>query len=354
MPETDVRDLLQAGLHFGHQTRRWNPRMGRYIWGERDGIHIIDLLQTQVLLDEARDFAAEVAAGGGTVLFVGTKKQASDGVKEWADKCGMPYVNQRWLGGLLTNFHTISKRIDRLHELDGLKNDGQLDLLPTKERMSMEAELEKLTYNLGGVRDMERLPDAIVIIDVKTEAIGLREAEILRIPIIALVDSNVDPGNVSYPIPGNDDAIRSCDLVIRTLGEAIRDFGLDVPRGRGQAQGRGRGAPPPRGGGAAQARGRGARAQGRRGGRREGGRGEGQGRRPSSRRRQRLRARRRARRRPRRRAPEQPKEEGRKWRTSQPRTSRTCASAPAPGSWTASPHWRRPRATSTARSRSCA
>ena len=221
MPETDVRDLLTAGLHFGHQTRRWNPRMGRYIWGERDGIHIIDLLQTQKLLDQARDFAAEAAAQGGTVLFVGTKKQARDGVKEWADKCGMPYVNQRWLGGLLTNFHTISKRIDRLHELDGLKNDGQLDLLPTKERMSMEAELEKLTYNLGGVRDMKRLPEAVIIIDVKTEAIGLREAEILRIPIIALVDSNVDPGNIDYPVPGNDDAIRSCDLVIRTLGEAI-------------------------------------------------------------------------------------------------------------------------------------
>jgi small subunit ribosomal protein S2 len=221
LPETDVRELLQAGLHFGHQTRRWNPRMGRYIWGERDGIHIIDLLQTQELLDQATSFASEVAAGGGTVLFVGTKKQASDGVKEWAHKCGMPYVNQRWLGGLLTNFHTISKRIERLHELDGLKQDGQLDLLPTKERMSMEAELEKLTYNLGGVRDMKRLPDAVVIIDVKTEAIGLREAEILRIPIIALVDSNVDPGSVSHPIPGNDDAIRSCDLVIRTLGQAI-------------------------------------------------------------------------------------------------------------------------------------
>jgi small subunit ribosomal protein S2 len=195
--------------------------MGRYIWGERDGIHIIDLMQTQELLDEATSFASEVAAGGGTVLFVGTKKQARDGVKEWAHKCGMPYVNQRWLGGLLTNFHTISKRIERLHELDGLKQDGQLDLLPTKERMSMEAELEKLTYNLGGVRDMKRLPDAVVIIDVKTEAIGLREAEILRIPIIALVDSNVDPSAVSHPIPGNDDAIRSCDLVIRTLGQVI-------------------------------------------------------------------------------------------------------------------------------------
>jgi len=195
--------------------------MSRYIWGERDGIHIIDLLQTERLLDEARSFVAEVAAGGGTVLFVGTKKQARDGIKEWATRCGMPYVNQRWLGGLLTNFHTISKRIERLHELDALKNDGQLELLPTKERMSMEAELEKLTYNLGGVRDMDRLPNAVIIIDVKTEAIGLREAEILRIPIIALVDSNVDPGTVSYPIPGNDDAIRSCDLVIRTLGEAI-------------------------------------------------------------------------------------------------------------------------------------
>ncbi len=221
MPETDVRDLLQAGLHFGHQTRRWNPRMGRYIWGERDGIHIIDLMQTQELLDEARDFSAEVASQGGTVLFVGTKKQASDGVKDWATRSGMPYVNQRWLGGLLTNFHTISKRIDRLHELDGLKNEGQLELLPTKERMSMEAELDKLTYNLGGVRDLKRLPEAIVIIDVKTEAIALREAEILRIPIIALVDSNVDPSPVSHPIPGNDDAIRSCDLVIGTLGQAI-------------------------------------------------------------------------------------------------------------------------------------
>ncbi len=195
--------------------------MGRYIWGERDGIHIIDLTQTQKLLDQARDFAVEVAGQGGTILFVGTKKQASDGVKEWADRCGMPYVNQRWLGGLLTNFQTISKRIDRLHELDSLKAEGQLDLLPTKERMSMEAELAKLTYNLGGVRDMEKLPQAVVIIDLKTEEIGLREAARLRIPIIGLVDSNVDPVPVNYPIPGNDDAIRSCNMVIGTLGEAI-------------------------------------------------------------------------------------------------------------------------------------
>jgi small subunit ribosomal protein S2 len=221
LPEAELRQLLEAGLHFGHQTRRWNPRMRRYIWGERDGIHIIDLLQTEALLARARDFAADVAGRGGSVLFVGTKKQARDAIKEWADRCEMPYVNQRWLGGLLTNFQTISQRIDRLHELTELKEGGQLDLLPTKERMSMEAELEKLEYNLGGVRDMKRLPQAVLIIDLKTEAIALREAERLRIPIIGLVDSNVDPVPVAYPVPGNDDAIRSCELVIRTVGEAV-------------------------------------------------------------------------------------------------------------------------------------
>jgi small subunit ribosomal protein S2 len=221
MPETEIRQLLEAGLHFGHQTRRWNPRMRRYIWGERDGIHVIDLLQTEALLAAARDFASDVAGRGGTVLFVGTKKQARDAIKEWADRCEMPYVNQRWLGGLLTNFHTISQRIDRLHELTELKAEGRLDLLPTKERMSMEAELEKLEYNLGGVRDMKRLPQAVLIIDLKTEAIALREAERLRIPIIGLVDTNVDPVPVEYPIPGNDDAIRSCELVIRTIGDAV-------------------------------------------------------------------------------------------------------------------------------------
>jgi small subunit ribosomal protein S2 len=195
--------------------------MQRYIWGERDGIHIIDLLQTERLLAEARGFAAEVAGKGGTILFVGTKKQARDAIREWADRTGMPYVNLRWLGGLLTNFQTISKRIDRLHDLDALKEGGQLDLLPTKERMSMEAELERLTYNLGGVRDMKRLPQAVLIIDLKTEEIALREAQRLRIPIIGLVDTNVDPVGVDYPIPGNDDAIRSCELVIRTIGEAV-------------------------------------------------------------------------------------------------------------------------------------
>ena len=223
MPEPGIRELLEAGLHFGHQTRRWNPRMGRYLHGERDGIHVIDLLQTERLLHEAREFASEVAGKGGSILFVGTKKQARDAIREWAGRSEMPYVNQRWLGGLLTNFQTISKRIDRLHELTSLKEDGQLDLLPTKERMTREAELEKLDYNLGGVRNLSRLPQAVVIIDLKTEEIALREAERLGLPIIGLVDTNVDPSPVDYPIPGNDDAIRSCELVIRTIGEAVTE-----------------------------------------------------------------------------------------------------------------------------------
>jgi len=221
MSEPGIKELLEAGLHFGHQTRRWDPAMRPYIYGERDGIHIIDLLQTEHLLAEARRFAADVASKGGAILFVGTKKQARDAVREWAEKCGMPYVNQRWLGGLLTNFHTMSARIDRLHELTELQDAGQLDLLPTKERMAREAELAKLEYNLGGVRDMQRLPQAALIIDLKTEAIGVREAERLRIPIIGLVDSNVDPVPIDYPVPGNDDSIRSCELVIRTVGEAV-------------------------------------------------------------------------------------------------------------------------------------
>ena len=221
MSEPGLADLLQAGLHFGHQTRRWNPRMRRYIHGESDGIHIIDLLQTEHLLAEARRFAVDAASQGGAVLFVGTKKQARDTIKEWADRCEMPYVNQRWLGGLLTNFQTMSARIDRLHELTGRKESGQLDLLPTKERMSMEAELEKLEYNLGGVRDMKRLPQAMLVIDLKTEAIAVAEAQRLRIPILGLVDSNVDPIPVDFPIPGNDDSIRSCSMVVSTIGEGI-------------------------------------------------------------------------------------------------------------------------------------
>ncbi|MDX6626084.1 MAG: small subunit ribosomal protein [Solirubrobacterales bacterium] len=223
MPEAGLKELLEAGVHFGHQTRRWNPNMRRFIFGELDGIHIIDLLQTEALLENARRFAGELASGGGTVLFVGTKKQARDTVQEWADRCQMPYVNKRWLGGLLTNFNTMSQRIARLHELNGWKEDGKLDLLPTKERMGMEAELAKLEFNLGGVRDMDRLPDAVFVTDLKTEEIAVHEAARLRIPIIGLVDTNCDPSPVDYVIPGNDDAIRSCELVIGTIGGAVED-----------------------------------------------------------------------------------------------------------------------------------
>ena len=221
MPEAGLTELLQAGVHFGHQTRRWNPNMRRFIFGELDGIHIIDLLQTEALLENARRFAGELASGGGTVLFVGTKKQARDVVQEWADRCKMPYVNKRWLGGLLTNFNTMSTRIARLHELNGWKEEGKLDLLPTKERMNMEAELAKLEFNLGGVRDMDRLPDAVFVTDLKTEEIAVHEAARLRIPIIGLVDTNCDPTPVDFVIPGNDDAIRSCQLIIGTIGGAV-------------------------------------------------------------------------------------------------------------------------------------
>jgi small subunit ribosomal protein S2 len=223
MPEAGLKELLEAGVHFGHQTRRWNPNMRRYIFGELDGIHIIDLIQTEALLENARRFAGELASGGGTVLFVGTKKQARGPVQEWADRCKMPYVNQRWLGGLLTNFNTISARISRLHELTEWRDEGKLELLPTKERMGMQAELAKLEYNLGGVRDMDRLPDAVFVTDLKTEEIAVREAARLRIPIIGLVDTNCDPTPIDYVVPGNDDAIRSCQLVIGTIGAAVEE-----------------------------------------------------------------------------------------------------------------------------------
>jgi small subunit ribosomal protein S2 len=223
MPEAGLKELLEAGVHFGHQTRRWNPKMRRYIFGELDGIHIIDLVQTEALLENARRFAGELSSGGGTLLFVGTKKQARGPVQEWAERCKMPYVNQRWLGGLLTNFNTISQRISRLHELTEWQEGGKLDLLPTKERMGMQAELAKLEYNLGGVRDMDRLPDAVFVTDLKTEEIAVREAVRLRIPIIGLVDTNCDPTQIDYVVPGNDDAIRSCQLVIGTIGSAVEE-----------------------------------------------------------------------------------------------------------------------------------
>src|SRR4051794_33667166 len=220
--QVGIRELLEAGVHFGHQTRRWNPKMRRFIHGEREGIYIIDLLKTADLLEQAQRFAEGVANRGGTILFVGTKKQARDAVKEVAESCGMPYVNQRWLGGVLTNFQTISQRIRRLHDLERYETEGQLALLPTQERMRAQADLEKLRANLGGVKNMQRPPDAMFVIDLKTEAIAVKEAQRLRIPIIGLVDTNVDPDGIQYVIPGNDDAIKSCRVVAEAIGNVIR------------------------------------------------------------------------------------------------------------------------------------
>jgi len=216
-----MRELLEAGVHFGHQTRRWNPKMRRYIFGERGGIYIIDLTKTLELLEEASAFARNVTERGGTILFVGTKKQAQDAVSENATRVGMPYVSNRWLGGLLTNWRTISERIAYLHDLRRLKTDGQLELLPPKERMGMEAELEKLEANLGGVADMKRQPDAVFVIDLKKEQLAVREAQRLGLPVIGLVDTNADPDEATYVIPGNDDAMRSCNLVTRVVADAV-------------------------------------------------------------------------------------------------------------------------------------
>ena len=218
-----MRELLEAGVHFGHQTRRWNPKMRRFIFGERGGIYIIDLQKTAESLEEAQSFVRNLGERGGTVLFVGTKKQAQDSVEEEAKRTGMPYVNHRWLGGLLTNWRTISERIEHLHELRRLQEEGQLDLLPPKERISMQAELEKLEANLGGVADMRRQPDAVVIIDLRKEQLAVREARRLHIPVIALVDTNCDPDEADFVIPGNDDAIRSCSLVVRAIGDAVAE-----------------------------------------------------------------------------------------------------------------------------------
>ncbi len=221
MAQVGIKELLEAGVHFGHQTRRWNPKMRRFIFGERDGIYIIDLLQTQELLEQARRFSADVSRRGGTVLFVGTKKQARDTIRDTAQSADMPFVNHRWLGGLLTNFQTISQRIKRLHDLERFETEGQLQLLPTRERMAAQADLEKLRANLGGVKNMQRVPDAVFVIDLKTEAIAVREAQRLRIPIIGLVDTNCDPDGIDFVIPGNDDAIRSCAAVTRAVGEVV-------------------------------------------------------------------------------------------------------------------------------------
>jgi small subunit ribosomal protein S2 len=238
--QVGIAELLEAGVHFGHQTRRWNPKMRRFIFGERGGNYIIDLVKTQALLEQAQAFAGDLAHRGGTVLFVGTKKQARDTVKDVAESADMPYVNHRWLGGLLTNFQTISLRINRLHDLERYETEGQLALLPTRERMSAQADLAKLRANLGGVKNMQRVPDAMFVIDLKTEAIAVKEAQRLRIPIIGLVDTNCDPDGIDYVVPGNDDAIRSCALITQAIGEVVKDghsvFRAEEERARKEAE----------------------------------------------------------------------------------------------------------------------
>ena len=221
MSVVTMRELLEAGVHFGHQTRRWNPKMRRFIFTERGGIYIIDLQQTQQLLEQAHAFVRNISERGGSVLFVGTKKQAQDAVADQAKRVGMPYVSHRWLGGLLTNWRTISERIERLHELRRLRDEGQLELLPSKERIGMLAELEKLDTNLGGVADMQRLPDAVFLIDLRKEQLAVREARRLGLPIIGLVDTNCDPDDSDFVIPGNDDAIRACSLIARVVADGI-------------------------------------------------------------------------------------------------------------------------------------
>jgi small subunit ribosomal protein S2 len=221
MSVVSMRELLEAGVHFGHQTRRWDPKMKRFIFTERGGIYIIDLQQTLQLVEDAHNFAQNLAERGGSMLFVGTKKQSQDAVAEEAKRVGMPYVNHRWLGGLLTNWRTIANRIERLHDLRRLNEDGQLDLLPAKERIAMLAELEKLEANLGGVADMRKQPDAVFIVDLRKEQLAVREARRLGLPIVALVDTNCDPDEADYVIPGNDDAIRSCSLIVRAIADGI-------------------------------------------------------------------------------------------------------------------------------------
>jgi small subunit ribosomal protein S2 len=238
--QVGIAELLEAGVHFGHQTRRWNPKMRRFIFGERGGNYIIDLVKTQALLEQAQAFAGDLAHRGGTVLFVGTKKQARDTIKDVAESADMPFVNHRWLGGLLTNFQTISLRIHRLHDLERYETEGQLGLLPTRERMAAQADLAKLRANLGGVKNMQRVPDAMFVIDLKTEAIAVKEAQRLRIPIIGLVDTNCDPDGIDYVVPGNDDAIRSCALITQAIGEVVKDghsvFRAEEERARKEAE----------------------------------------------------------------------------------------------------------------------
>lgn len=220
MASVTIKQLLEAGVHFGHQTRRWNPAMEPYLYGERGGIHIIDLRKTADLIEEAVTFVRDTVADGGTVLFVGTKKQVQAAVAEEATRAGMPYVNYRWLGGMLTNFQTIKKRIAYMKELERMDSSGEMEGLPKKERLRLRRELEKLQRNLGGVADLQRTPQAVFIVDTNIEHIALGEAKRLKIPVIALCDSNSDPSDVEFVVPGNDDAVRSAQLVASVIADA--------------------------------------------------------------------------------------------------------------------------------------
>ena len=221
MSVISMKQLLEAGVHFGHQTRRWNPKMAPYIYTERNGIYIIDLQKSVGKVDEAYNAVSEIAANGGTILFVGTKKQAQDAIKTEAERCGMYYVNERWLGGMLTNFKTIQSRINRLKEIEAMSEDGTFDVLPKKEVIALKKEWEKLEKNLGGIKEMKKLPDAIFIVDPKKERICVQEAHTLGIPLIGIADTNCDPEELDYVIPGNDDAIRAVKLIVAKMADAV-------------------------------------------------------------------------------------------------------------------------------------
>lgn len=216
-----MKQLLEAGVHFGHQTRRWDPKMAPYIYTERNGIHIIDLQKTVGMVDEAYKAIFDIVAQGGTILFVGTKKQASETIAEEATRCGMYYVNERWLGGMLTNFRTIRSRIERLKKIEKMAEDGTFDVLPKKEVANLKKEQEKLTRNLGGIKDMERIPDAVFVVDPKKEALCVKEANTLGLTVIGIADTNCDPDQLDYVIPGNDDAIRAVKLIVSKMADAV-------------------------------------------------------------------------------------------------------------------------------------
>ena len=231
MSVISMKQLLEAGVHFGHQTRRWNPKMAPYIYTERNGIYIIDLQKSVGKVDEAYNAVSDIAANGGTILFVGTKKQAQDAIKTEAERCGMFYVNERWLGGMLTNFKTIQSRIARLKAIETMAEDGTFDVLPKKEVIEIKKEWEKLEKNLGGIKEMKKLPDAIFIVDPKKERICVQEAHTLGIPLIGIADTNCDPEELDYVIPGNDDAIRAVKLIVAKMADAV----IEANQGEAQA-----------------------------------------------------------------------------------------------------------------------